>query len=834
KGYVFQEETKYPYSYTYRDWVVEAFNEDLPYDKFITQQVAADRLPKAQDNRHLAAMGFLTVGRRFLQDQNEIIDDRIDVVSRGLLGLSVACARCHDHKFDPIPSEDYYSLYGVFASSEEPKDLPLLHANAAPKDTKDYEARLAERKKAVESFVASKKESIQKELRGRFTDYLVAAEALDFNARSPKFDEVVKGAKLRPEVLRRLIVRWRERTNADDPRLLPWKALSTLPAGEFSAKSAGAVAASKGKAPEPLIAALTAKPIGSRQEAAKLYGDVLARALADPHDRSLDDLRRWLDGPDSPILAPADRDLRRTLETRDRQRLANLEKQVVQLEATHPGAPARAMVMVDKPSPVEPHVFLRGNPGRPGKAVPRRFLKVVSTVERQPFKQGSGRLELAEAIVRKDNPLTSRVMVNRIWMYHFGRGIVATPSDFGVRGEAPSHPELLDWLAATFVEKGWSIKAMHRLMMLTDAYARSSAATPEGLRIDPTNAWLARQNRRRLDFESMRDSLLASAGRLDPAIGGKPVPLEVAPFPTRRALYGFIDRYNLDPTFRTFDFPTPDASSPKRSATIVPQQALYLLNSPFVSEQARHLAARPEVVSGSAEERIRGYYHLLFGRDAELREVELGRKFVEFQSAGKQDDFYSPWRYGYGGLVDANRIDFHPLPHWTSQVWQVGPKLPDPKAAFTSLQKNGGHPGPDDKRSVILRWVAPADMAVAASGTLHHPEKQGDGVRARVLAGGRILGSWDAHQVKVEMSVARVDIKRGETIDFVLDCRSSDGFDSFEWSPAIRVVGNPPAGLHQSSWDARADFHGPEAPPLSPWESYAQALLLTNEFLYVD
>ncbi len=730
KGYVFQEETKYPYSYTYRDWVIEAFNDDLPYDRFITQQVAADRLPKTDDNRQLAAMGFLTVGRRFLQDQNEIIDDRIDVVTRGLLGLSVTCARCHDHKFDPIPSEDYYSLYGVFASSEEPKDLPLLHANVAAKDAKDYEAKLAERKKAVESFVSSKKEAIQKELRGRLADYLVAAEAVDFNARSPKFDEVVKAAKLRPEVLRRLIVRWRERTNADDPRLMPWKDLAGLPAAEFKAKAPAALAKGKGKAPEPLIAALAAKPVESRRDAAKIYGDVLVRALTDPHDKTLDDLRRWLDGADSPILPPADRDLRRTLETRDRQRLANLEKQVVQLEATHPGAPARAMVMVDRPSPVEPHVFLRGDPGHPGKAVPRQFLKLVSTVERKPFKQGSGRLELAEAIVRKDNPLTARVMVNRIWMYHFGRGIVGTPSDFGLRGDPPTHPELLDWLAATFVEKGWSIKAMHRLMMLTDAYARSSAATSDQLRVDPTNTWLARQNRRRLDFESMRDSLLASAGRLEPAVGGKPVVLESQPFPTRRALYGFIDRYNLDPTYRTFDFPTPDASSPKRSTTIVPQQSLYLLNSPFVSEQARHLAARPEVVSGSAEDRIRGYYHLLFGRDAEPREVDLGRKFLEVQSSSKSDDFYSPWQYGYGGLNAPNRIDFQPLLHWTGQAWQVGPKLPDPKAAYTNLSKNGGHPGGDGKRPLILRWIAPADMVVALSGTLHHPEKQGDGVRA--------------------------------------------------------------------------------------------------------
>jgi hypothetical protein len=419
-------------------------------------------------------------------------------------------------------------------------------------------------------------------------------------------------------------------------------------------------------------------------------------------------------------------------------------------------------------------------------------------------------------------------------MYHFGRGIVATPSDFGLRGDPPTHPELLDWLAATFVEKGWSIKAMHRLMMLTDAYARSSAATPEMLKADPTNTWLARQNRRRLDFESMRDALLAAAGRLDPAVGGKPVVLESRPFPTRRTLYGFIDRYNLDPTFRTFDLPTPDTSSPKRSTTIVPQQALYLLNSPFSAEQARHLAARAEVVSGSTEERIRGFHHILFGRDPSQREFELGSTFLARQPQVKREDFYSPWQYGYGEVDGANRVDFHALSHWSGQAWQFGPNLPDPQGAFTSLTKGGGHPGPDAKRSVIVRWVAPADAAVAISGTLKHANKNGDGVRGRAVADGKVLGSWDAHDAKAEMKVDRVEVKEGQAIDLVVDCRSNDGFDSFEWSLTIRTLGDATEGAHQSSWDARADFHGHEPPPLSPWESYAQALLLTNEFLYVD
>ena len=610
KGYVFAEDKNYPFAYTYRDWVVEALNEDLPYDQFLLRQIAADKLPHGADNRSLAAMGFLTVGRRFLQDQNEIIDDRIDVVSRGLLGLSVACARCHDHKFDPIPTEDYYSFYGIFASSDEPKELPLLAPASGEKDKakdlKDYEGKLAERKKALEAFQATKRAEIEKEFKTRVSAYLVAAEELDFNPRSPKFDEVAKASTLRPELLRRLMTGWKARLGADDPRLAPWKAVAALPAAEYGEKAAAAIRGTKAKpspAPAALVRGLAATPPTSRRDLAKRYGDVMARAL-NTSDKNLAEVRAWLESAESPIKI-ADGELRRLLSRPERDRLRGLEKKVAELDAAHPGAPARAMVMVDKPQPVEPNVFIRGNPGRPGKQVPRRFLKVISAPERAPFKDGSGRLDLARAITRADNPLTSRVMVNRIWMNHFGQGLVRTPSDYGLRGDPPTHPALLDWLAATFVEKGWSIKTMHRIIMASDAYQRRSDPTADTLRIDPQNLYLARQNRRRLDFESMRDALLAVAGRLDPAIGGKPVPLENQPFTTRRALYGYIDRYNLDPVYRTFDFPNPDTSSPRRAGTIVPQQALYLLNSPFVSEQARHLASRSELSSGGPDDRRR-------------------------------------------------------------------------------------------------------------------------------------------------------------------------------------------------------------------------------------
>jgi hypothetical protein len=244
---------------------------------------------------------------------------------------------------------------------------------------------------------------------------------------------------------------------------------------------------------------------------------------------------------------------------------------------------------------------------------------------------------LARAIASTQNPLSARVLVNRIWLHHFGAGLVRTPSDFGMRGEPPTHPELLDYLAATFLENGWSIKKLHRLIMLSRVYQQSSAEVPAYHELDPDNRLLARMNRQRLEFEELRDSLLAAAGRLDAACGGKSVDLTRAPFPTRRSVYGFIDRQNLPALFRTFDFANPDTTNPQRHTTTVPQQALFLMNSPFAVEQARHLIQRPEVrACPQPEQRISVLYRLLYGRTAEPDEVALGLHFLD-AVAGKGD-----------------------------------------------------------------------------------------------------------------------------------------------------------------------------------------------------
>jgi hypothetical protein len=647
KGYVFQEERKYPFAYTYRDYVIRAFNDDVPFDEFIVQQLAADRLDLKDDPGPLAAMGFLTVGRRFLNDRNEIIDDRIDIVGRGLLGLTIACARCHDHKYDPIPSEDYYSLYGVFASSVEPDELPRLEKPGSPlsKAAAKLEAEIQAARKARDDFLAVRRAELERDLRERFSRYLKAAYELELNARGAKIDERAAKDKLVPQRLRAAIFLWKRKLDAADPAkdaiLGPWRQFAALPKDGFAQQAAEL--SRHLTAAHPLLArAFREHPPASMDDVAGRYVEVLAKLEercreVDPEtkqpraalaDASWESLRKALFGEGGVVEVPKE-GARFLLDRAERTKYTQLGNKVQKLEAQSAGTIGRAMVMKDAERPVEPRVFVRGNPGRPGKQVPRRFLKVLSGPDRKPFDTGSGRLDLARAIVDPKNPLTARVLANRVWLWHFGQGLVTTPSDFGLRSDPPSHPELLDYLAARLREGGWSLKTLHRLILLSSAYQQQSVARPDYHERDPQNRLVWRYNRQRLDFETMRDSVLAVAGTLDPAEGGPAVSLNEPPFPPRRTVYGFIDRQNLDGVYRTFDFAVPDATSPRRFVTTVPQQALFLMNSPFIQEQARKLAATLEQeASSDPAGRVRAVYRRVLGRAPDDRETALGAAFL--------------------------------------------------------------------------------------------------------------------------------------------------------------------------------------------------------------
>jgi mono/diheme cytochrome c family protein len=633
KGYVFEEDRNYPYAYTYRDWVIRAFNDDMPYDQFIVRQLAADRLA-GEDRRHLAAMGFLTLGRRFLNNVHDIADDRIDVTARTFMGLTVTCARCHDHKFDPIPQKDYYSLYGVFASSVEPKELPLIGEVPRTPELGAFEAELKKREAGVTEFVNKRHAELTAKLREPAT---IAAYLVAVRDSQGKPDEQLRSFARDRDLSPAALGHWRmflPEAAKQHPAIFGLLGdLAAISDGDFAAKPPPAIeTALAGKKLNSIVAdALRGQKPTSFKEVAGIFGATFAKALDKNAAKSADHdvIVEVLTGTNGPLNWPVER-AEQLFNRADRNKLRDLQKRVDAFRATNPAAPPRAMALNDSPTPLQPVVFLRGNPNNPGSAVPRQFLEVLSGPKRKPFTDGSGRLELARAIASKDNPLTARVLVNRVWLHHFGYGLVRTPSDFGTRSDPPTHPELLDWLAARFVQSGWSVKQLHRLMVMSQTYQQSSAVTAESLKLDPENRLLARMNRRRLDFEALRESLLATAGHLDETVGGRPVDLFKEPFTQRRSVYGFIDRQNLPGTLRSFDFASPDTHSPQRFTTTVPQQALFLMNSPFVVAQAKALLARTEIAGMSdPAKRIEALYRLVHNRAPEPDEVNLALTFVE-------------------------------------------------------------------------------------------------------------------------------------------------------------------------------------------------------------
>lgn len=615
KGYVFTEDRNYPFAYTYRDWLIRSFNQDLPYDRFIKYQLAADRLVK-DDRANLAAMGFLTVGRRFLNNQQDIIDDRIDVTFRTFQGLTVTCARCHDHKYDPIPIKDYYSLYGVFASSEEPKDLPLIENPKNTPEVQAFEAELKKRNEVVQAAAEKLKAEYQSKLRtaSAIADYLSAAR----EARGTERFQLASLADRR-KLIAAMIGNWKTFLDGKakiDPVFAAYRALAPIPDAEFAAKAADVVAAVKDGHPRIAEALKKAKP-ATFNDACKVYGEV----LGSPGD---DKALAALFGP----LGPFDwneQSFERIINRKERDDLRAQKKNVDEFRAKSPVAPARAMVMTEG-RPTQPVVFLRGNPNNRGPQVPRQFPELLAGPDRKPFADGSGRLEMAKMIADAKNPLTARVMVNRVWGHLFGQALVRTPSDFGIRSDPPTYPELLDWLASRFIESGWSVKELHRLIVMSATYQQSSA-TPENLaKLDPENRLLGRMSRKRVTFEGLRDNLLDVGGRLDRAVGGRSVDLFKAPFATRRAVYGFIDRQNLPGTFRSFDFALPDTHAPQRFTTTVPQQALFLMNAPFVVEQAKAVLARaPE---GDPAKRVAELYRIVYARKPTADEAASAVEFV--------------------------------------------------------------------------------------------------------------------------------------------------------------------------------------------------------------
>lgn len=506
----------FPFAFTYRDYVIDAFNSDKPIDQFIKEQLAADLMGHEPGAAEIAALGFLAAGPYANRSQAESLDDWIDITTRGLMGVTAACARCHDHKFEPIPTADYYSLRGVFAA------VTRIH----PLDEKR-----------------------QPELKGYQPS---ESDRLDFERKRAAIDAKITAA-----------------------------------AGK---KSGG-------------------------------------------NNRSVSQKIR--------------------------------ETELAELLLFHPGAPARAMLVADRKRPPPSYIFVRGDAAARGEPVPRRFLQVIDP-QQSPFPDDtSGRLELAEKIVSADNPLTSRVFVNRVWGQLIGSHLVATPSDFGLQGARPTHQALLDWLTDDFVRHGWSVKRLVRTIVATQTYQQASEHREDAAGVDQENKLLWRANRKHLTIEAIRDAMLAVAGRLDRRYHGRAEPLWGDDYTRRRAIYGYINRFNLDPTLRAFDFPAPLQTQPARGESIVAPQALFTLNSPFVTDQAKALTeSQPFANCESDQQRVEHLFRSILGREPNVAEANRAEKFIEFQhrftqKVGHSERFIeSPWPLMAQALMMSNEFQY--------------------------------------------------------------------------------------------------------------------------------------------------------------------------------
>ena len=493
-----------PQAWRFRDWVVDALNSDMPYDVFVKKQIAGDLL----DDKDPIPTGFFVVGPTYNSDGGdpeakaqalaETLSDRVDTFSRAFLGLTAACARCHNHKFDPITTHDYYSLAGIFKNTRN-IDAPVGNQNEIETHN-SWKRAIDELNKKVNQFLDAE------------------AKKLSINRK-----EVEK------------------------------------------------------KLPEE-----------------------------------------------------------------SKTKLNEIRSEIEQLKKSEPTQPAKAHVLAESGS-ADMHIALRGDLRKKGEIAPRQFIEIIGGKERKKYSEGSGRIELSNSVIDPSNPLTARVIVNRIWGWHFGHGLVRTPSNFGTIGEKPSHPLLLDWLASNFIQEGWSIKKLHKIILSSSTWQMSSDYNKEKFDKDGDNKMLWRYRPRKLEVESWRDTLLSVTGELDKKVGGSPDG-EILNS-KRRTLYATIsrtgDRFQSDAFLRLFDFPAAVSTSPKRSTSVVPQQYLFMMNSSFMSARAKHLGKQLFDSANDTSSTIESAYQRLYSRLPDSNERDLANKWLGNSPSQKNWELYA-------------------------------------------------------------------------------------------------------------------------------------------------------------------------------------------------
>ncbi len=622
-------------AWRYRDWVIQALNADMPYDRFVKLQLAGDLLPESEGDpfTRLAGLGLLGLGAEYYKGSPtalaDELDDKVDTVTRGILGLTVACARCHDHKYDPIPQRDYYSLAGVFNGCQM-AEAPLAPADEV-KRYDEAQAKVQEQDGKIKAWLTEKATGGAVKAAAK---YVVAA--WKYHALKSAGAKVSTAAVAEAEKLDR---KWLDR----------WvKYLDPANAGKLTPalKGVAAVKPPKGVEEYDLEAPAELTKLADEFQA-KLSDAISGQAKpSKERDQLLKAILQDKGGPFFTDPAAAEKGLAKV----DAERLAEMRKELERLKKASP--PMYPVAHVIKGGGQEMKVYVRGNPAKPGEPAPKGFLQVLSSPGAAKPKDYN-RLDLANAIASPDNPLTARVIVNRVWAQHFGRGLVATPSNFGALGERPSHPELLDWLTVRFVEHGWSLKWLHREILLSATYRLSSEANPANAETDADNVYLWRATRRRLEVEPWRDALLAVAGRLDRTMGGPTTNL-ADPANVRRTVYAKISRHDLDSLLRLFDFPDANVTADKRTQTTVPQQQLFVLNSEFMLRQAKAFAERVRKGATTDADRIALAYRLAYGRPPTGAEVEIGLGFLEVPAVS--DDKLTKWEQYAQALLAANEF----------------------------------------------------------------------------------------------------------------------------------------------------------------------------------
>lgn len=702
------------WAWKYRDWVIRAINEDKPVDQFITEQLAGDELAGPRDGDLteeqiglLTATGFLRMaadgtgsGANNAEGRNQVMTDTLKIVGSSLLGLSIQCAQCHDHRYDPIPQTDYYSLRAIFEPALDWKAWKVPNARRVSLYTN------ADRAKAAE--IETEASKIEEERNKKRDEYL--AQALDKELE--KYDEPLK-TQLREAY-----------------------------------KTPG------GKRTDEQKTILAQNP-SVNINAGNLYQYI----------------------------------------PKSREELKKFDTRITEVRAKKPAEEfLRALVEPANHIP-ETKLFHRGDHQQPKQTLsPGALTLAAPEGERRMFDlnnkelTSSGRrLHFARWLTSSRHPLVARVFVNRVWMHHFGKGLVQTPSDFGKLGTAPTHPELLDWLADEFVRQGWSLKKLHRLIMTSTVWRQSSEVNDE-----TSQTPYARKALVRLEAEVIRDRMLAASGQLDRKIFGTPVAIKedesgqviVNGQQTRRSLYVQVRRSRPVAMLQTFDAPVMETNCESRPTSTAATQSLMLMNGEFTLQQAARLADR-------------------VAKDTEPLNSEQLARLPALPNPPARE-----WHYGYGRFDESSSrtATFTPFPHWNGSTWQAGEKLPDAKIGWAFLNKNGGHPDIPD-RSPIRRWVAPVAGTIAVSGSLSHGSPNGDGVRGRVVSSrfGK-AGEWTAFNGSTEAKVDAIEVQPGDTIDFITDCISNYTSDSFSWPVTITLK---VAGAVDRKISSTENFRGP-------------------------